>query len=222
MSIRTLKSSCDIATVALSFLTFLAGIGILIPGQTQVLLFLTFLAGAVALVTGNVINGRQGQKLLQFDENLTHANRELAGQQERAVLAERSLFELKQKMADRVLTDIQLVDLSQKLKAFLRQEFQITPYWDSQESTGIADQIKRCLLSAGWKEVPVEARTFLLPGTVGIVVSLHSDAIGASHKAAGALVEVLKAAGLEAKMDFWNEADDPKYDRIDLRVGSKS
>jgi hypothetical protein len=64
MSVDSLKSIFDIATV--------------------VLLFLTFLAGAGVLITGNIINVRQAGQLRQFDKDLTEAKTELGKQQVRA------------------------------------------------------------------------------------------------------------------------------------------
>ena len=59
------------------------------------LLFLTFGAGVGVLVTGNVINKRQEQHLHQFDKDLTDAKIALGQQQERAAQAERAAAEAK-------------------------------------------------------------------------------------------------------------------------------
>jgi hypothetical protein len=55
---------------------------------TVALLFLTFAAGAGVLFTGNIINRRQDAQLKQFALNLTAAQTELGKQQERAAKAE--------------------------------------------------------------------------------------------------------------------------------------
>lgn len=53
-----------------------------------ILLFLTFAAGFGVLITGNIINGRQEEKLRNFDSDLTSAKLTLAVQQERAANAD--------------------------------------------------------------------------------------------------------------------------------------
>lgn len=68
MSVESLKSIFDIAAVALLFLTFAAGAGV--------------------LITGNIINRRQEEKLRKFDGDLTAAKTDLAIQQERAANAD--------------------------------------------------------------------------------------------------------------------------------------
>lgn len=68
MTVESWKSICDVLAV--------------------ILLFLTFLAGAGVLFTGNIINGRQAQRLRTFDADLTAAKTELAAQQTRAAKAE--------------------------------------------------------------------------------------------------------------------------------------
>jgi hypothetical protein len=68
MTVESWKSVCDVLAVALLFLTFLAGAGV--------------------LFTGSIINGRQTQRLRTFDVDLTAAKTELATQQTRAAKAE--------------------------------------------------------------------------------------------------------------------------------------
>jgi len=68
MTVESWKSIFDLATVALLFLTFAAGAGV--------------------LITGNIINSRQKQQLQTFDSDLTAAKSGLAKQQERAAKAE--------------------------------------------------------------------------------------------------------------------------------------
>ena len=75
MTVESLKSFFDVGTVALLFLTFAFGAGV--------------------LVTGNIINKRQAVQLRKFDSDLTAARIELGRQQERAAHAEREAAEAK-------------------------------------------------------------------------------------------------------------------------------
>jgi hypothetical protein len=80
MTVESWKSVCDVLAVALLFLTFLAGTGV--------------------LFTGNIINGRQTQRLRTFDADLTAAKTELATQQTRAAKAEGNIALATQHAAD--------------------------------------------------------------------------------------------------------------------------
>ncbi len=65
-----------------------------------VLLGLTFFAGAGVLITGNIINGRQTEKLRQFDSDLVSAKGDLAKQQERAANADAKVAGLEKDASD--------------------------------------------------------------------------------------------------------------------------
>ena len=65
-----------------------------------VLVGLTFIAGAGALITGNILTGRQDEKLRRFSAELTQAQTELGKQQERAAKAEGAIASARQQAAE--------------------------------------------------------------------------------------------------------------------------
>src|ERR1700691_4158757 len=64
------------------------GLKVVFDWIAVILLFLTFAAGVGVLVTGNIINERQAHQLRQFDKDLIGAKIELGKQQERAAKAD--------------------------------------------------------------------------------------------------------------------------------------
>lgn len=184
MSVEALKSLFDVAAVVLLFLTFAAGFGV--------------------LITGNIINKRQEEKLHKFDLDIIKAKSdlnaqvgqvailqkdasdakaaeqtveiELAKQQEKAAIAEKSLLALQQTLADRALTDEQLKTIGDSLKVFSGQEYTVTAYWDSKESLNIANRIHAALQLAHWKYSDEGSKAMMLGGVVGVKVWYHPDA----------------------------------------------
>lgn len=102
MNVEALKSFFDVITV--------------------ILLFLTFLAGAGVLITGNVINREQGERLRQFDSDITHAKTDLSVQQERAAKAEAQIAAANAASKDAVskvaTAEARVAEASAKAEAF--------------------------------------------------------------------------------------------------------
>lgn len=143
-----------------------------------ILLFLTFAAGVGVLITGNIINERQGQQLRQFDKDLTEAKTELSKQQERAAgadarvagleqdaanattemakqqaraaTAERSLLELQQKIKWRTLTAKQKQEFIALTKDIPKGLLGVTAMDGDPESIAFARQLTAMFKEAGW------------------------------------------------------------------------
>jgi len=206
-----------------------------------VLLALTFIFGAGAWWASRKINERQATQLRDFDSRLTEAKTELGIQQqrtadaltkqqevetelnrqkERTAVAEKTLLEMKNSLADRALTDEQVRELIHDLDRFHGQEFEVTAYWGSKESVSISERINYALQDAGWKYLPHKEFHGLLGGVVGIQVWTHPQADPRTRDAASTLLAALSHLGLQAEPRSQN-ATNPKDDKIGLSIGSK-
>lgn len=91
-------------------------------GATVVLLFLTFVAGAGVLFTGNVINKRQSLQLRDFEKSLTKAKTDLATQEERAAKAEGKIASAdaasKEAVAKVAIAEARVAEASAKAESF--------------------------------------------------------------------------------------------------------
>jgi len=148
------------------------------------------------------------------------AESHLAESLERAVSAEKEALQLKKQLADRTLSDKQVELIAGKLGKYGGQEYDVTAYWDSPESVGIANRVHLALQSAQWKFLPMTAWRALMGGLVGIKVDVHPNADDSTLKAARDLTLALQAEGLEAKLEMENPKN-PKSNAISLSVGSK-
>jgi hypothetical protein len=76
---------------------------------------------------------------------------QIARANERAANAELESERLRKQLADRTLSDGQVLSVGNKLKVFSGQSYTVTAYWDSKESLGIANRIHAVLHDvAGW------------------------------------------------------------------------
>ena len=154
------------------------GLKVIFDWIAVILLFLTFAAGVGVLITGNIINERQGQQLRQFDKDLTGAKTELSKQQERAAdadarvagleqdaasaktemakqqaraaTAERSLLELRQKIKGRTLTAEQKQEFIALTKNIPKGPLSVTAMDGDPESIAFAKQLVAMFKDAGW------------------------------------------------------------------------
>jgi hypothetical protein len=148
------------------------------------------------------------------------AESHLANALERAVAAEQEALRLKEQLADRTLSDAQLKSIAGKLAEYAGQEYDVTPYWDSPESVGIANRVHFALQMARWKFIPMTSWRALMGGLVGFKIDVHPNADEATLKAALDLTLALRAEGLEAKEEMQNQ-NSPKSNIISLSIGSK-
>jgi hypothetical protein len=61
---------------------------------------------------------------------------------------------IEQRLADRILSDAQLVVIANKVRQFGNQEYQVTTFWDLKEPLTLANRIHAALSLAGWKYIP--------------------------------------------------------------------
>lgn len=147
---------------------------------------------------------------------------QIAQANERAAKAELETERLRKQLADRTLTDEQVLSIGNKLKLFKGQPYTVTAYWDSPESLGLANRINAVLkIVAEWSYSDEGSKSMLLGGTVGIFVWTHPDADESTKRAAEALIEALNTEGLEASPRVQNPQNNPKHNKIALVVGAK-
>jgi hypothetical protein len=127
---------------------------------------------------------------------------------------------IKQRMADRVLSDHEIQEIADEIKQYAGQELQIVTYWDMKEPLALANQLYISFDRAGWKYIKPERASFMLGGTEGIQVWRHPNADDLVQKAADALVAALNAANLDAVLKLQNSAN-PIDNKINLNVGTK-
>src|SRR5271157_572154 len=110
------------------------------------------------------------ERAKKAEENLGEARKGASAANERASNAEKQAAGLKQRFADRTLTDAQLVAMVGKLQPFAGQEYDFTVYWDLKEPMAIANRINDALTVAGWKYIKPTSGAWLLGGVAGVLV----------------------------------------------------
>jgi rubrerythrin len=159
--------------------------------------------------------------IVSAKQQAAEAESHLADALQRAANAEKKSREVQQALADRSLTDAQLKVIADKLKAFAGQEYDVTAYWDSKESVGIANRIHAALQMAGWKFLPMKEWHGLFGGVVGVQVWVHPQADTLTKEAARSLTSALLAEGIYTEPREQNPTNNPKHNKISLSVGSK-
>lgn len=140
----------------------------------------------------------------------------------RAFSAEQEADEVKEKLANRRLSPLQMTAIGGKLRRFNGQEYTVTAYWQSPESLDFANQIHVVLHNiAKWEYNPEGSKSQMLGGVVGVYVWTHPDADENTLAAAKSLVDALQAEGFKAEEKKQNPAN-PKTNIIRVNVGSKN
>jgi hypothetical protein len=168
-------------------------------------------AGSSALAKGSAVNATT---------LATGARKEADSFEADIVAAKKESARLKEELADRTLTDAQQATIADKLRDLPSQEYQVTAYWDSQESLGIANRIHQALLSSNWKFNPDGAKSMMLGGIVGVQVWHHPAADESTKEAAKLLIDLLNGVGIAAYEKEQNP-ENPKTNMINVNVGSK-
>ncbi len=146
---------------------------------------------------------------------------QIAQANERAANAELETERLRKQVADRTLTDAQIISIGTRLKPFKGQPYTVTAYWDSKESIGIANRIHLSLHDvAQWSYSDEGTKGFMLGGTVGVIVWTHPAAEETTKQAAKALIDALNDEGIEATPKEQNPQN-PKSNMIAINVGSR-
>jgi len=119
----------------------------------------------------------------------------MAKQQERAANAERSLLELRGRLAPRVLNAQQLTELTLVASNFSEQVLEVTRYTLSKEAQELSAQIESALAAGGWKV----AVTGYMGGSEykdGVILVVEK---GQNSVAADTIKNVLNAMGIAVK-----------------------
>ncbi len=236
MSLEWWKAFFEIGGVVLLLLTFAFGAGALIVNsRLNALQNAQLRAFDKDLTDAKTELGKQQKRAADAEtiasEAKQAASQALADQQEietnlrkqeeRAATAEKALLELKNTLADRALSDKQVITIANKLRSFAGQEYEVTAYWDSKESVGIANRIHAALRQAHWKYLSPDVRHSMFGGVIGVLVWRHPDADESTKKATDSLISALTAEGIEAAPRLQNPVNNPKHNKIALSVGAK-
>jgi hypothetical protein len=154
MSVESLKSFFDVASLVLVLLTAVTGTGV--------------------LVTGHIINKRQAVQLRQFDHDLTQSKMDLGKQQERAAIAERDLAILKDTVRPRRLTQEQQAALVDMLSGGPNGPVTLVCLACDDEATRFAKQIDTVLRLAGWPASVVNQNTYAGDAPTGAWIQIKS------------------------------------------------
>ena len=150
-----------------------------------------------------------------FQLQIAHAN-------ERVANAELETEKLKKQLADRTLSDEQVMSIGNKLKIFKGQRYTVVAYWDSKESLALANRIHLALQRvAEWRYSDEGTKSFMMGGEVGVLIWTHPDADESVQQAAKALIDALNTAGIAAEPRHQNPKD-PKQNMISVNVGAKA
>jgi hypothetical protein len=160
------------------------------------------------------------ERAAKAEAHLAESNERAAKANARAADAERETERLKQRFADRKLTDAQAKKMTDKLRSFAGQEFDVTPYWETKESMGIANRIVDVLVRAGWKYTPPKQSGMMLGGVTGVLVYVHPSAPVSVRNAADALVSILNNQDIVSEIRQQNPAN-PLDVKLHLNVGTK-
>jgi hypothetical protein len=128
---------------------------------------------------------------------------------------------IKQRLADRQLTNQQVAEIANKLKPFTGQEFSIVTYWEMREPLAFTNRVYGTLDLAGWKYIKLETATFMLGGIEGVQVWRHPNAEERVQKAADALVAALNDTGVATVLKLQNTDNNPIDNKLTLDVGTK-
>jgi len=181
-------------------------------------------AGDAKTLAGNAVtdatNAVKVAALAQTKAGTANASSEVALNRASSALQEAE--EVKEKLADRKLSPLQMTAMGWELGPFNGQEYTVTAYWNSPESIDFANQIHQELHDiARWKYNPEGSKSQMLGGMVGVFVWTHPNADEKTLSAAKVLVEALRADGFKAEEKKQNPVN-PKTNIINVNVGSKN
>lgn len=150
---------------------------------------------------------------------------EIARANERASEATRkaaqAALELAKYKSPRTLTDQQLRAITDQVRPFAGQEYEVITYWDDKEPMAISNRISRGLVRlASWRPEQPKRFEALLGGVKGILVYVDSKADEKTKRAAAVLASALeRAGGLECRLESTHGSEYPN--KIQIQVGTK-
>ena len=128
--------------------------------------------------------------------------------------------QIEQRLADRTLSDAQVKAITDRIKQFADQEFQITTFWQLKEPLAITKRIFHALNFAGWKYIKPASPEFLMEAMAGVQVYVHPVADERTKEAADSLVSVLAKEGIASELRQVNDPKNPT-NKLYINVGSK-
>jgi len=177
---------------------------------------LVLIVGAAAVLIGTIGSIQMASVKEHFaDLRISENERATAQANAEASTAQLELTKLK---APRSLTDAQVAEIREKLKAFGRQPFGMITYWNLDEPTKYTQRIGNdALVAAGWQFIKAERFEALIGVVTGIEVQIADDAPDEYKSAAKALTEAL--AGVDPSTKLRSE---PGYKTlIKIQIGMK-
>lgn len=167
------------------------------------------------------------QRDRKSQERIAHAQAEAAEANARAAEATRlteqerlARVKIEGRLADRALSDVQFTTISNELRPFAGQEYEITTFWDLREPMAISNRISHALTSGGWKYVKPDKGRWLIGGLEGVEIYVHPDANERTKGAADALFKSLTAANISTKLKQKNAPNTPD-NMLTLNIGTK-
>jgi hypothetical protein len=164
----------------------------------------------------------------EASERVANAQRDAAEANARAAEANQKAEEdrvarlkIEQRFADRTLTNEQIAAIAAKLRPFVPQAYEITPYWDMKESMSITNRIYQALVLAGWTQNEPQKGRAMLGGVVGVLVYIHPAAGSKTKDAANSLVSALNADDISSELKQENPTNNPPNDVLGINVGAK-
>jgi hypothetical protein len=107
---------------------------------------------------------------------------------------------IKERMADRQLSDQQISQIADRVKPFAGQQFQVVTYWDIKECVAIANRIYEGLTLGGWQFIKPEGGRWLMAGIAGVQIYVNPKTDDKTKGAAKALSDALNAAKIDAEL----------------------
>ena len=187
-----------------------------------------FIAALVSVGLSWKLNRELQTDLVKLQTDLTNAQialgtveKELAEARTKQAEAEKQLLEIKERLAFRSIDPQKASQISEVLKSFAPQSFDVLWYLDDDESTSFANEIYRVLLNAGW--LLKRSGDFLAMSLEkGVGIEYAEEKTADFSPAANALSVALQKAGVASvTITVRSNTDKNVTDRIRIRVGKK-
>jgi hypothetical protein len=181
---------------------------------------------AVADVKGNVsivcegVDPALAKKIVQLLNEILKDTKKLEQIRQDLDKASKRTEEIEQRLADRKLTDAQVIAIADIIKPFAGQEFVITTYWDLKEPMAVTNRIFGALKIAGWKLIKPEGGSILSGGVASVLVYVHPEADERTKKAALSFLAVLNQEGISSELRLQNDPKNPN-NKLHINVGTK-
>ena len=182
---------------------------------------IALIVGLVIVFVATVLIVWMGNKKEQYSKIELSQTALLAAQATRIAEGEKlARVRIEQRLADRVLTYVQIEAISDKVRPFSGQEYEITTFWDLKEPLAIADRIHTALQLAGWEYLKPERTRVILGGREGVRVNVNPAADERTKEAAKSLVTALNGEDIASQLREQGDPNNP-HNKIYLSIGTK-